>query len=110
MRALALAVLFVTSGCGVEVCTRSQRINDGWRTRHAACFTEGAEPPPKFDFDVCTASMKPCSDSDERRLQTYLDCLEALAVCTPERRADFSAEVMACTNAMNPVSDGCYLR
>lgn len=108
MRAFALIVLL--SGCSVEVCTRSQTISDAWRTRHATCFSDGTEPAAKFDLDACNDSMNACTASDEQRLQGYLDCIEALPVCTPESRASFSADVMACSNDMSRLSDGCYLR
>lgn len=107
MRALWLSVTLVLTGCA-DVCTRAELQSKQFRERHAACFPEGTLLGPAFDAERCGDSMNACSADDERAVQAYFDCVEALDRCTPETRSEFNEAFLDCTTGMNRLSAGCF--
>ncbi len=102
-----LVTLLVLAGCA-DVCSRAELTGTEFPRRHDACFPDGTLPPPPFDAKACDRSMNACSTSDEQTIQAYFDCVEQLAPCTPETKAEFSANFLKCTTGMNRLSAGCF--
>ncbi|PZR14388.1 MAG: hypothetical protein DI536_10020 [Archangium gephyra] len=106
MRFVLLTLLLLT-GCA-DVCARAELMAVEFPERHGACFPDGTLPGPAFDAKVCDSSMNACSPGDEQRIHTYFDCVEKLAPCTPETKADFTSDFLGCTTGMNRLSSGCF--
>jgi len=106
-RALTVASCLALTAC-IDVCTRAENLSTSFQERHAACFSPDALPSPKVQDKTCDASMKVCSAKDERAIQLYFDCVEALKPCTPETRSAFNEAFLACTTGMNALSEGCF--
>ena len=103
-----LLFALVLPACGpADVCSRAEQINVEYRERHAACIAGDPFPGTPFDVAACTDAIKTCSAADERTLQRYFDCVEALPPCTPDTRSDFQAAFLACANGMATLSSGC---
>ncbi|MGV3625200.1 MAG: hypothetical protein ACO1OB_30585 [Archangium sp.] len=104
---LALLSLLLLTGCA-DVCARAELASTEFPARHKACFPDGTLPGQRFDPKTCDSSMNACSTADEQRIHTYFDCVEKLAPCTPETKAAFTSDFLACTTGMNRLSSGCF--
>lgn len=102
-----LATLLFFTGCA-DVCARAELASAEFPKRHDACFPDGTLPGAPFDAKQCSNSMNDCSPDDEQKIHAYFDCVEKLAPCTPEKKAQFTADFLACTTGMNRLSSGCF--
>jgi hypothetical protein len=103
----ALIGLTAASGCAVDICGRAKKVNEQFHQRHAQCFAQGTLELP-FNTEACSSSMNACTEPDHQALESYLNCLEQLEVCTPETRTAFAQEVLSCASPMVQLTRGCF--
>jgi hypothetical protein len=92
-------------GCGT-LCDRATSVERGFQAkRPEACDVSTILVASKQE---CEENIQACTPADREKMLAWLDCLEKLPTCTPERPTEFRESYNACRAQLDGISEVCW--
>ncbi|MBM4777578.1 MAG: hypothetical protein GQE15_07720 [Archangiaceae bacterium] len=109
--AVAMASVFVMTGCGGGTCERIDAANKkflGSGKTSCSYMSSGATVTitPSFSSSSCNSSLSKCTSADMTILDSYTKCIEAVPACATGSEKTAADAYTACVGQIVTISGG----